>query len=189
MGLFSSYKRSEASAPTSAPAPVDDSRGPVKKSVPTPTRRQAEDARRQRLNPKLTPKEAKAKAKEQDRASRQRSMLAQDNTPAKVLLRDHIDARFSVAEITMPVMLVMVGFTFAGDWGRQFLVPVTLVTYGFLLLAFADLTWMWLKFRDILKKRLPNESKKGLLFYAINRALSFRKLRFPAPRVKIGAKY
>jgi hypothetical protein len=38
----------------------------------------------------------------------------------------------------------------------------------------------------VVHERLPNESTRGLAFYAIMRALQLRRFRTPAPRVKPG---
>jgi hypothetical protein len=46
--------------------------------------------------------------------------------------------------------------------------------------------------RSILKavnERLPNESTRGLAFYAIMRGLQLRRFRTPAPRLKPGDEY
>jgi hypothetical protein len=36
------------------------------------------------------------------------------------------------------------------------------------------------------ERRFPNESTRGLKWYAVSRALQFRRLRMPKARVKIG---
>jgi len=41
----------------------------------------------------------------------------------------------------------------------------------------------------VVNERLPNESTRGLAFYAIMRALQLRRFRTPAPRLKPGDDY
>ena len=41
----------------------------------------------------------------------------------------------------------------------------------------------------LVRERLPNESTRGLTFYAIMRALQLRRFRTPAPRLKPGDEF
>ena len=41
----------------------------------------------------------------------------------------------------------------------------------------------------VVHERLPNESTRGLAFYAIMRALQLRRFRTPAPRLKPGDEF
>ena len=97
------FKKSE---PAPAPEPVAAPRDPqAKKNVPTPSRRDAEAARRQRVHPSLSPKEARRRDREANYATRQRDMARQEEQEGRVLMRNLIDSRFNPAEIAMPVLL------------------------------------------------------------------------------------
>jgi hypothetical protein len=45
------------------------------------------------------------------------------------------------------------------------------------------------KVKRAISERLPNSSTKGLAFYSMMRALSFRKMRVPKPQVALGEKF
>jgi hypothetical protein len=62
------------------------------------------------------------------------------------------------------------------------------VVWGLLVLAAVDLYVMWRGYKKLLATKVQNASTRGLLMLAINRALSIRPWRAPAPRVKRGAK-
>ena len=87
--LFRRNTPAEPAPPPAAPA------GPgMRKDRPTPTRKEAEAARRQRVARNLSKKEARLEASRHARAERMRAINARDATPEKALLRDYVDARF-----------------------------------------------------------------------------------------------
>lgn len=203
MGLFRPYEPSKpapkpAQATTDEPAPAakattkaaaGSTRRPAGKSERTPTRREAEAARRQRINPVRTKKEARAYEREQRLKLQQRRTSELEARPELVLMRDHIDARWNVAEFMLPVMLVMLALSLLGNrW--PILVLVTMVgTWSLLALVIVDIWVMWRGYRRLLAERLPRSSSKGLLMLAVNRAMQIRRFRQPPARIKRGASY
>lgn len=198
MGLFSPYQRKE---PATAPEPdvqVDQPpAGRPKKTVPTPTRREAEAARRERINPALNPKLAKARERESTRESRLKALEAKDKGSARVLARDFVDSRWTISEFLMPVLLVTILLTLVGQqiWGTgqgtfayQIMNVAMLVSYGMLIVVVVEIWLNWRRFKKLLAERFPRESTKGLTFYFVNRCISFRALRQPKPTVKRGVK-
>lgn len=181
VGLFSG-KKSEVPATPAA----QDSVRPAGKSVPTPSRREAEAARRQRLNPTLTPKESKQKAREANAAARAKQLAATDAVPARALMRDTVDSRFNLLEISLPVMMVLLVITMLLDPRSQPYLWASYVTWAFLATMILDLTIMWRRFKKLAAERLPNEPIKGMLSYGFNRAMTFRRMRMPKPRVQRG---
>ena len=186
MGLFSTNKDKEA-APEPAATPETPGAGPRAKSVPTPKRRDAEAARRQRLNPQLSPKEAKRRSREQASAERRKEMSAIDNAPGKLLMRNWVDTRFNLAELSMPILMTMLLFVLVLAPVFPTLVePATYATWGFMVLIGIDITRMWRGFKKLAAERIPREPLKGLLYYGFNRSLSVRRLRVPRPVLKRG---
>ena len=41
-----------------------------------------------------------------------RALAARDNTPEKALMRDHVDARFSIGEILLPALVLILATSF-----------------------------------------------------------------------------
>ena len=165
------------------PAPVET--GPQKKSTPTPSRKSAEAARRERMNPTLSPKQAKARQRADQSARREQAFETMENSPPRALMRDVVDSRINIGEFAMPVLLLVMVSTFlpgATAW-IQF---ALYATWAFMALMVLDTWLMWRQYKKLMAERHVGGSTKGMLFYGFNRQLSFRRWRQPAPRVKRG---
>ena len=185
MGVFRPYDPQEKATPgVSDPAP-SDRKG---KGAPTPTRRQAEAARRQRVNPVLSKKEARVHEREVRRANQAKAMAAQDNAPERVLMRDYIDARFNITEILLPAWILVLAVSLLGTKWPLLVEISVFVVWGLLILAVVDLYLMWRGYKKLLAVKHPGATTRGVLMLAVNRALSIRPWRAPAPRVKRGTK-
>jgi len=171
---------------------------PGGKGRPTPSRKEAEAAARERA--KLTRKNPKAAARSRQREQRsmssrkmreamksgdERFLPARDKGPVRRFVRDLIDTRLTFGDFMLPVFLVilLLGSGLAGDDARIFANALML---PLLLFAVVDMTMLRLRVRRQVRKRFPDESLKGLTLYAITRALNMRFLRLPKPQVKIG---
>ena len=186
MGVFRPYDPQEKATPEVSDPAQDHAKG---KGAPTPTRKQAEAARRQRVNPVLTKKEARVHERDSRRANQAKAMAAQDRQPERVLMRDYIDARFNVTEFLLPVWILVFAVVLLGTTRWPLLVEIaTFAVWGLLVLAAVDLYVMWRGYKKLLATKVQNASTRGLVMLAINRALSIRPWRAPAPRVKRGAK-
>lgn len=185
MGVFRPYDPQEKATPEVSDPAQDHAKG---KGAPTPTRKQAEAARRQRVNPVLTKKEARVHERDARRANQAKAMAAQDRQPERVLMRDYIDARFNVTEILLPAWILVLAVSLLGTRWPLLVEISVFVVWGLLVLAAVDLYVMWRGYKKLLATKVQNASTRGLLMLAINRALSIRPWRAPAPRVKRGAK-
>ena len=160
-----------------------------KKDRPTPTRKEAEAARRQRMGTTLNKKEAKAAASRQSRAERMKTISAREAAPEKVLMRDYIDARFNLGEFLLPSVVVILAVTILGSYWPAVTLITTLAMYLFIVAVFLDGYLMWRGFKKVLAARLPKASPKGLLLYGMTRGTQIRRFRSPAPRIKRGETY
>ena len=181
MALF----KSNAPEPQQPAQPeVDPSaRGPQKKAAPTPSRKAAEAARRERLNPTLSPKQARVRQRATQTANRDRAFQDLEGSPQRQLMRDVVDSRFNIAEFAMPILLVIMASMFLPNaeawisWGLY-------LTWAYFALIIFDAFLVWRKFKGLATQRgLPT---KGMAFYGFNRTLSFRRWRQPSPRLKRG---
>lgn len=189
MALFRPYQRTESAADEpAAPEAADSGRpGPVAKDAPTPTRKQAEQARRERLKPTLSPKEARAKERQAKAVQRDSAMKTQEAQPGKVLMRDWVDSRRGLSQWSMPVLMVMLMLSLVvTGFGTLFTAIMSYATWVVMLLIALDLFRMWRGYKKLHAERLPREPLKGLVFYGINRSINLRRLRMPAARVKPG---
>ncbi|MCW5951610.1 MAG: DUF3043 domain-containing protein [Propionibacteriaceae bacterium] len=189
MGLFRPYQRTEsASEEPAAPVEADPTRsGPPRKDAPTPTRKEAEQARRERLHPTLTPKQARAKERQARVEQRDSQMRVQEAQPGRVLMRDWVDSRRGLAQFSMPLLMLMLMLSLlVTSFGTLLTAIMSYATWLVMLLIVGDLFLMWRSYKRLHAERLPREPLKGLLSYGINRSINLRRLRLPKPRVKRG---
>jgi hypothetical protein len=182
------FRRSAPDNPT-PPEPVAPAGPGAKKARPTPTRKEAEAARRQRVTRSLSKKEARAEASRHSRAERLKAINAREAVPEKALLRDYVDARFNLGEFLLPSLVVILALTFLSQTIPMVSVISTAVMYLFLLAVIADSALMWRGFKKVLAARLPKASTRGLLMYGVNRAIQIRRFRMPPPRIKRGQSF
>lgn len=178
------FRRSKPAEPAPAPPVPPSGPGPSRKEGPTPTRREAEAARRQRVTPQLTKKQARQEASAHNRAERMKAISARESQPERVLMRDFVDSRFSIGEVLLPALVLILLSSFLPGTSGAAAKYSAFVMYGYITAVILDLIWMWRKFKRILAERLPRSSPKGLFMYGMNRTIQIRRLRMPPPRVK-----
>ena len=187
MALFRRTSEQDATTPPPAPAMPNDPAGPVvKKDRPTPSRKEAEALRRQRVTRTLTKKEARAERSRQTRAQRMKMMGMRDSAPEKALFRDYIDSRFNLGEFLLPSLVVILALTFLSQAIPQVAAISTIAMYLFIIAVVIDGFRIWRGFQKVLAVRLPDAPKRGLLMYGMNRSIQIRRFRIPPPRVKRG---
>jgi Protein of unknown function (DUF3043) len=167
----------------SEPEPTDQP--PAKeggKGRPTPTRKEAEAAARARA------KGAPKSRREQAMQERQTRVLKRDAGPVRAMVRDVVDQRLMLMEMLIPVLFVslVLGWVGSGMGNDRLLVFANLVFYVVFLTLIVETVLLRLRVRRALRSRFPDESMRGLTFYAFNRAMLMRFLRNPKPTVKIG---
>lgn len=189
--MFRPYERSEAGSEQPEPKPevAGDPTKPAKKEVPTPSRREAEAARRERLNPTLSPKEARARERAAKNALRDEQFAKSEGVPGKVLMRDFVDSHRGIAQWAMPILMITLAISlFVSSFSADAAILVTSFTYSVFFLIALDIFLMWRRFKKLAAERIPDVPLKGLFAYMLNRAINLRRLRLPAPRVKPGDK-
>ena len=100
-------------------------------------------------------KESRALASRQNRSERMKALAARDNTPEKALMRDYVDARFSIGEILLPALVLILATSFLNTIFPRAAVIGTVIMYAYVLAVLADLFFMWRGFKQVLAKRLP----------------------------------
>jgi hypothetical protein len=161
----------------------------------TPTRKDREAARKRPLVPDnrtQARKEARAKmaaARDKARvgmaAGDERYLPTRDKGPQKRFIRDFVDARFSIGELLIPMMLIVILLTFVPSLEVQFFSYIAL--YGYILLAVIDSVVLGFTIRRRLAQKFgADRVERGVRLYAAMRALQFRRLRLPKPQVKRG---
>ena len=192
------FRRTKSETATTVPAEPQGK--PGGKGRPTPTRKEAEAARKAALKKPRNRKEASAVLREKRRTERakmqaamqtgdDRYLPAADKGPVRRFARDYVDARYSVMEFALPVLLVVsllgVVFSPAFPWLAG---TVNLLFLAMILLIAADWFLLTAGLKKAVAVKYPNESTKGIGFYAVRRTMQMRRWRLPKPMVKRGEK-
>ena len=156
------------------------------KGRPTPTRREKEAARKR---PLVTADRSEARriAREQQLVQREKARIGmangderylpmRDRGPQKRFVRDYVDARFSIGELMIPLMLVIIILTFIPSAEVQLFAIVAL--WGFFVVAILDVV--------VLGFILTRKVRAKFGDKAAMRALQLRLMRLPKPQVKMG---
>lgn len=189
------FGRKSQSSPTPA-EPVDLVK-PGGKGRPTPSRKEAEAARKARLKQPRTRKEQQAAARAQRSESSakmreamktgdERYLPARDRGPVRRFVRDWVDSKFTVAEIVLPILIVAMVLGYVGS--TQLAVIGEGVVLIMIVVVAINLVLLRVGLRRELKRRFPDQAPwRGTTYYAVMRALQMRFLRLPKPQVKIGS--
>lgn len=159
------------------------------KGAATPTRRQAEAARMERLHPTLTKKEIRAREREAAARDRERSFSLMEEQPARVLLRNYVDARWTFTEFVWPLLLILLAVGMAGSRFPAILPYSSILAWVVMLGVVVDVVICWNGYKKVLRTRYPHADKRGLVTYMISRMISPRRWRRPAPVINRGDKY
>ncbi|OEJ98265.1 hypothetical protein J116_021025 [Streptomyces thermolilacinus SPC6] len=165
------------------------------KGRPTPKRSEAQTQRRRAVTPPLDRKEAMRRQREARRAdlARQREALAtgderflpvRDRGPVRRFVRDFVDSRFFVAEMFLPLAVVILVLSVIQVGNMQAI--ATMLWLGVIVLIIVDSIGLSIRLKKQLKQRFPDEPKRGAVAYALMRSLQMRRLRLPKPQVKRG---
>ena len=164
------------------------------KGRPTPTRREKELARQRPLvSSDRTEARKNARAQMQLERDKQRVGMAngdekylpmRDRGPQKKYVRDYVDARFSVGELLIPVMVVVIILTAIPLSDVQ--VISMLVLYGFFVLAVGDAVYAGFRVTRKLKAKFGEDKVEKVRWYTAMRAFQLRLMRLPKPQVKRG---
>lgn len=167
---------------------TDDNKGRA-----TPSRKQAEAARRAQMKPVVTRKERakrdrqrieqqRAKQREALRTGKGPNLPIRDQGPVRAFVRDYVDARWTINEFLLPILIVTLLISFAGTtWSA-------ILTVWIYATAFALVALDSLRLRHGLKKALRAEfdesQLRGDVFYGFVRSTQMRFLRLPKPTSK-----
>ncbi|MGN6760935.1 MAG: DUF3043 domain-containing protein [Leifsonia sp.] len=165
------------------------------KGAPTPSRREQEAARKRPLVPtdrkeaarmaRQRQAEARDKARVGMAAGDDRYLTARDRGPQRRYVRDYVDARFSIGEFLIPIMLLVIVLTFLPSPLLQAYGLFAL--WGFFLIAVIDCIVLGFLVRKRIGAKFGvSKVERGLRWYAAMRALQLRVMRLPKPQVKRG---
>jgi Flp pilus assembly protein TadB len=190
------FGQKKNSAPIEPETPEN---GPLSgKGRPTPSRKEAEAARKANVRAPRGTKAGKKASREADRLARARQregmlagdpryLPARDQGPVRAYVRDFVDGRYTVAEyfIFMALVVLVLGFV-PNVAVQQF---VSLAFFAVAALIVIDTVILIVQLRMRMKKQFPDKmDRKGTTLYALMRVLQYRRLRMPKPRVARGVR-
>lgn len=170
----------------------DATSGRTGKGRPTPTRKEAQAAKAQPLvggrdkTALKAQRQKQAEARERARVGMmqgdERYLTVRDKGPQRRFVRDYVDARFSVGEFLIPLMLIVLIMTFLPG---IFQVISLAVIWGYVIIAVLDAIVLGFVLQRKLTAKFGAENLQGgFRWYAAMRAFQFRPLRMPKPQVK-----
>lgn len=187
----------EADAPVSVAGARSRSYTPGKGKA-TPKRRDA--GRRPLEKPPANRREALRRMREKQRverterragmmAGKEEYLLRRDQGPERALIRDLVDARRNLASyFIIGLFIVIIGSSQAMPPAVRFGTNIFWIVLAMAVIV--DSVILAQKIKKTLRQRFPNSTlRMGANYvYGVMRAFSFRRLRMPAPRVKVGEK-
>jgi hypothetical protein len=185
----------KAAEPTVELSTEDETGG---KGRPTPSRREAEAERKERLkatargenkakgrsSASSTTREARHQARQRVLAGDEKALSARDRGPERRYARDLVDSRHTIGEY---FLYLAIGVLVIG------LIPATAVVSQVLLLGIVlalviDSVRIHRRTSAALKAKFPTSDLSGVARYAVMRGMVTRRMRVPKPQVKRGWK-
>ena len=164
------------------------------KGRPTPSRKEAEEARKKAMKTPMTRKQQMKREREARAMIRERQQEAlksgdekflplRDRGPVRRFTRDYIDRRRVVAEYLLPILVISFVITTipaVAGFGLMIWMGITLLTVidEFLLIR---------HLKKELARRFPGQSTKGITMYVLLRSTQLRRFRLPKPQIARGA--
>lgn len=169
---------------------------PGAKNRPTPKRRDQQAAHKRPLvvtdrkvaksTDKVKRREAMAKQRLAMQTGDESGLPVRDKGPERRFIRDYVDARWSVGEVMLPFMLIVLLLSLVPAVAARF--AVFILVYGLLAVAVVDAVIMWRRIKKrLIEKFGLGKVPSGAALYAIMRTFQLRPTRMPKPQVKRGA--
>ena len=193
------------SSPDTAADPAEPSETPEQtlrrlqgqetKGRPTPKRKEAESARKERLTPPRDRREAARRRRQKRQEERVRMQAAlktgdeahlpqRDRGKVRRFCRDLVDSRRNVAEHLLPLLLLVLVLGVVRSpvaaWAQL------AVWVGTIVGTVGDTIYLVTKVKRELRRRFPGESTRGAAGYAVLRSTQLRRFRLPRPQVARG---
>jgi hypothetical protein len=169
-----------------------------KKGRPTPKRKDSEAARKVSSLAPASTREEKKRAKEAARASRvaaraaymrgdENALPSRDKGPVKRYVRNYVDARKSIGEFFLPIIVLVLFLTLIPS--PVFQLGSIAIMYSVLLISVIDGIFLSRKIKSAVSQKFPDAPLKGLGMYGWLRSTQMRRMRTPKPQVKAGESF
>lgn len=184
------FRRTSSETPATEPVAK-----PGGKGRPTPTRKEAEAAARERArlgkDKKAMLRRQRALRSESSKKMRaamktgdEKYLPARDQGPVRRFIRDFVDSRLGFTELFFPMFILIFVLGLTGNPTLSQFSSALFMTS--MLLVIVDIALLRYRVRRAITARFPGESLSGVTWYAVSRAMNMRFMRLPKPQVKIG---
>ena len=165
------------------------------KGRPTPTRKEREAANQRPLVPgdrRAGNKAARARMAESRERARvgmangeEKYLTPRDKGPQRRFIRDYVDARFSIGEVMIPILFIIIILSFIDS--PLFQIISVFALWAFFIIAVVDSVVLgFIVNRKLAAKYGADRVQRGNRWYAAMRAMQMRLMRLPKPQVKRG---
>jgi hypothetical protein len=189
--------RNPTTPPGTSPGTELNPESSTTKGRPTPSRKDQEAARKRPLvvndnaERRRREREAAAALREKQRIGLangdQRFLPARDRGPQKKWVRDFVDARWSVGELVVPVVVIYLIASFIPNQPTVMQVAELSALWALLVIVAIDVLVLGRSVRRGLAAKFgPENVERGVSFYAAVRSVYLRVLRVPRPQAKRG---
>lgn len=172
------------------------------KGRPTPSRKTQEQLRKKPVVGNKSPEakraakralsEERAKAREGLANGEERYLTSRDRGPQRRLARDVVDSRFTIGELVLPMLFLVIIVSSIRPDDPQLDLTIQLGTlvamWGLFVAIGIDGYLIGRKALKVVEAKYPGKSEKGLRWYAAMRSIQMRGMRLPKPQVKRGTK-
>jgi hypothetical protein len=170
---------------------------PTGKGRATPSRKTQEKAN---LRPVVGNKSPEAKKAEKIRLredrlkvrtgianGEERYLGVRDRGPQRKFVRDYVDSKFTLGELVMPVLIIVILVSAIDSYTVQL---ITLLTMWCLFLGVGINAWLIGRnsLKALAQKYGASKVEPGIKWYAAMRSIQMRPMRLPKPQVKRGTK-
>jgi hypothetical protein len=132
-------------------------------------------------------REERLKARTGMAAGEEKYLGVRDRGPQRKFVRNYVDSKFTLGELVMPTLLVVILISAIDSYVVQL---ATLLTMWVLFLAVAINAWFIGRgaVKALEEKYGSSKVEGGVKWYAAMRSIQMRPMRLPKPQVKRGTK-
>lgn len=172
------------------------------KGKPTPSRKEAELARKKAMKQPLSRREQMMRERERRMREKRKTQEAlrsggsddaylppRDRGPIKALVRDVVDRRFNVAEYLLPILLLIIVLNLVNSTviqDPQVDAFIVLAWLGLVVLTIFDEIRLVRAVKQAVGDRFGDDAKRGTTGYAVLRSTQLRRFRLPKVQIARG---
>jgi hypothetical protein len=137
---------------------------------------------------RATAREARMQQRSAMMEGQESALTARDRGPERRLVRNIVDSRRNLGEYVFFGIIFFFVLSVVAGRNEQAAFWTEMILVFMLLVVAVDSVFLVRHVKSVVRERFPDSSTRGLAFYAVMRAASFRRMRIPKPQVTKGQK-